>query len=154
MRIAVLASPKSWYLADLRRAAAERHEIVPFSFGALQGAVGAGAAVTCGGVDLTEFDTVLVRTMPPGSLEQVVFRMDLLARLERAGVLVLNPPRAIEAAVGRKTVLDLLPMQAGDVEATEADTSALQRATGFNPDTPVEEGVKRFVAWYRDYYKA
>ena len=61
--------------------------------------------------------------------------------------------RAIEAAVGRKAVLDLMPMQAGDVEATEADTSGLQRATGFNPDTPVEEGVKRFVAWYRDYYK-
>ena len=61
--------------------------------------------------------------------------------------------RAIEAAVGRKAVLDLMPMLAGDVEATEADTSGLQRATGFNPDTPVEEGVKRFVAWYRDYYK-
>ena len=61
--------------------------------------------------------------------------------------------RAIEAAVGRKAVLDLMPMQAGDVEATEADTSGLQRATGFNPDTPVEEGVKRFVAWYRDSYK-
>ena len=61
--------------------------------------------------------------------------------------------RAIEAAVGRKAALDLMPMQAGDVEATEADTSGLQRATGFNPDTPVEEGVKRFVAWYRDYYK-
>ena len=61
--------------------------------------------------------------------------------------------RAIEAAGGRKAALDLMPMQAGDVEATEADTSGLQRATGFNPDTPVEEGVKRFVAWYRDYYK-
>ena len=62
--------------------------------------------------------------------------------------------RAIEAAVGKKAVLELLPMQAGDVEATEADTSALNKATGFRPDTPVEEGVKRFVAWYRDYYKA
>jgi UDP-glucuronate 4-epimerase len=67
---------------------------------------------------------------------------------------LLDYIKAIEAAVGKKAVLDLLPMQPGDVEATEADTSALHQATGFNPDTPVEEGVRRFVAWYRDYYKA
>jgi UDP-glucuronate 4-epimerase len=62
--------------------------------------------------------------------------------------------RAIEAALGRKARLDLLPMQAGDVEATEADASALEAATGFRPATPVEEGVGRFVEWYRAYYKA
>jgi UDP-glucuronate 4-epimerase len=62
--------------------------------------------------------------------------------------------RAIESAVGKKAKLDLLPMQAGDVAATEADTRALEAATGFRPHTPVEEGVKRFVEWYRDYYRA
>ena len=61
--------------------------------------------------------------------------------------------RAVEAALGQKAKLDLLPMQAGDVEATEADTTALQQATGFRPNTPVEEGVRRFVQWYREYYK-
>jgi UDP-glucuronate 4-epimerase len=61
--------------------------------------------------------------------------------------------RAIEAALGRKAVLDLLPMQPGDVPATEADTSALEAATGFRPATTVEAGVKNFVDWYRDYYK-
>jgi UDP-glucuronate 4-epimerase len=61
--------------------------------------------------------------------------------------------RAIESALGMKAKLDLLPMQAGDVEATEADTTALSAATGFKPDTPVEEGIRRFVAWYREYYK-
>ncbi len=61
--------------------------------------------------------------------------------------------RAIEAAVGKPAKLDLLPMQPGDVQATEADTSALEAATGFRPGTPVEEGVRRFVVWYRDYYK-
>jgi UDP-glucuronate 4-epimerase len=61
--------------------------------------------------------------------------------------------RAIEKAVGKKAKLELFPMQAGDVAATEADTSALREATGFAPDTPVEEGVKRFVDWYREYYK-
>jgi UDP-glucuronate 4-epimerase len=62
--------------------------------------------------------------------------------------------RAIEKAVGKPAKLEMLPMQAGDVAATEADTTALQAATGFHPDTPVEEGVKRFVDWYREYYKA
>jgi UDP-glucuronate 4-epimerase len=61
--------------------------------------------------------------------------------------------RALEDALGMKAKLDLLPMQAGDVPATEADTRALEAATGFRPQTPVKEGVKRFVEWYRAYYK-
>ncbi|QDU58206.1 ATP-grasp domain-containing protein [Aeoliella mucimassa] len=48
-----------------------------------------------------DHDCVLVRTMPPGSLEQVVFRMDALASLETSGTLVVNPPKAIEAAVDK-----------------------------------------------------
>ncbi|HEX6960399.1 MAG TPA: RimK family alpha-L-glutamate ligase, partial [Lacipirellula sp.] len=51
--------------------------------------------------ELNSIDAVLVRSMPPGSLEQVVFRMDALARLEAAGVPVVNPPKAIEAAVDK-----------------------------------------------------
>jgi UDP-glucuronate 4-epimerase len=61
---------------------------------------------------------------------------------------------AIEAALGRKAELELLPMQPGDVLATEADTSALEALTGFRPATPVEEGVRRFVDWYLGYYGA
>jgi UDP-glucuronate 4-epimerase len=61
--------------------------------------------------------------------------------------------RALESALGIEAKLDLLPMQAGDVQATEADTSALEAATGFKPATPVEEGIKRFVAWYREYHR-
>jgi ribosomal protein S6--L-glutamate ligase len=51
--------------------------------------------------ELSAAEAVIVRTMPPGSLEQVVFRMNLLARLEGRGVQVLNPPRAIECAVDK-----------------------------------------------------
>ena len=61
--------------------------------------------------------------------------------------------KAIEQATGKKAKLDLLPMQAGDVLATHADTSALEGVTGFRPATPVEEGVRRFVDWYRDFYR-
>jgi len=62
--------------------------------------------------------------------------------------------RAIEAATGKRAKMEMLPMQPGDVGATEADTSALEELTGFRPHTPVEEGVRRFIEWYRDYYKA
>ena len=59
------------------------------------------AALTCSDEDLTKLDAVIVRTMPPGSLEQVVYRMDALARLEAAGVTVFNPAKAIECAVDK-----------------------------------------------------
>lgn len=129
MRIAVLCSPQSWYFRDLLRAAGNRHELVPVAFTRLSSSLGererfaaplmswgqtpdgggantpatrAGATEALGGTVLfDDVDAVLVRTMPPGSLEQVVFRMDLLARLEASGVRVINPPKAIEAAVDK-----------------------------------------------------
>ena len=58
-----------------------------------------------------------------------------------------------ERALGVKAKLDLQPMQPGDVVATAADTSALERAVGFRPSTPLAVGVQRFVDWYRDFYK-
>ena len=58
---------------------------------------------------------------------------------------------AIEDALGRKAVRNLLPMQPGDVEATFADVSALDDAVGFKPATPIESGVRRFVEWYRTW---
>jgi UDP-glucuronate 4-epimerase len=58
----------------------------------------------------------------------------------------------LERELGRTAVKRLLPMQAGDVPATCADTEDLTRDVGFHPATPVEEGIRRFVAWYREYY--
>ncbi|WP_315858955.1 NAD-dependent epimerase [Cyanobium sp. WKJ7-Wakatipu] len=59
---------------------------------------------------------------------------------------------AIESALGITAEKQFLPMQPGDVPATAADTSALEAWTGFKPNTPVREGVARFVAWYREFY--
>jgi len=59
----------------------------------------------------------------------------------------------IEKAVGKTAIKNMLPMQPGDVPATFADIDALKADIGFEPKTPIEEGVKRFVAWYRDYYR-
>jgi UDP-glucuronate 4-epimerase len=59
---------------------------------------------------------------------------------------------AIEAATGVKAKRNFMAMQQGDVPVTFADTSLLRALTGFAPKTPVQEGVKRFVLWYRDYF--
>lgn len=59
----------------------------------------------------------------------------------------------LEQCLGKKAQLDLLPMQVGDVPATRADTSELERVVGYKPTTPVEIGVKRFAEWYEDFYR-
>jgi UDP-glucuronate 4-epimerase len=59
----------------------------------------------------------------------------------------------LERELGKRAERILMPMQPGDVPATFADVDDLSRDVGFAPDTPVEEGIRRFVAWYRDYYR-
>jgi UDP-glucuronate 4-epimerase len=60
----------------------------------------------------------------------------------------------VEAALGLTARKELLPMQDGDVPATYADTRAIQSWTGFAPSTSIDVGVRAFVEWYRNYYKA
>ncbi len=69
-----------------------------------------------------------------------------------APVKLLDYIEAIEEALGMKAELDLLPLQPGDVPDTFADASELMKAVDYKPATPVREGVRRFVEWYRDYY--
>jgi len=59
---------------------------------------------------------------------------------------------AIEAACGREAIRNLMPMQPGDVPATWADNRLLVDLTGYAPTTSIQEGIARFVAWFRDYY--
>jgi UDP-glucuronate 4-epimerase len=58
----------------------------------------------------------------------------------------------LEARLGRKARLNLMPMQAGDVARTEADVEETRATLEYAPSTPVEVGVSRFVDWYLDYY--
>ncbi|HEX7190361.1 MAG TPA: NAD-dependent epimerase [Thermoanaerobaculia bacterium] len=67
-------------------------------------------------------------------------------------VLLLDYIAAIERALGKKAKLDLQPMQPGDVASTRADVTELERAVGFRPRTSIDEGIRRFVEWYRSYY--
>lgn len=60
--------------------------------------------------------------------------------------------QVLEQCLGRKAVLELLPMQDGDVPATYANIDDLTRDTGFHPQTPIETGITEFVTWYREYY--
>lgn len=59
----------------------------------------------------------------------------------------------LESVLGRKAILDLLPMQPGDVPATYADIDSLEALTGFRPQTDLRTGIERFVAWYAAYYQ-
>lgn len=70
-----------------------------------------------------------------------------------APVALMDFIRAVEAATGREALLNMMPMQAGDVPATWADRTLLERLTGSRPTTDVADGVARFVEWYRAYYR-
>jgi UDP-glucuronate 4-epimerase len=59
----------------------------------------------------------------------------------------------LEECLGKKAEKNFLPMQPGDVPATYANVDDLMSDVGFKPNTPIEEGIKRFVAWYREYYR-
>lgn len=96
MKLALLAGGDGWHVRDLRRAAAalgHTTEVVDFRT--------ISAAVAATSSSLQSCGAVIVRTMPPGSLEQVVFRMDVLQRLQARGVVVHNPPRALEVCVDK-----------------------------------------------------
>jgi len=127
MRFAILAAGDGWHVRDLRRAAATLgHQAVAIDFRRLSAGVATGSGdaatrrrgdaattdlpsipasprppVAVSLEELAGFDGVLVRTMPPGSLEQVIFRMDALHRLQAAGVPVLNPARVVETCVDK-----------------------------------------------------
>jgi ribosomal protein S6--L-glutamate ligase len=96
MRIGILGAESGWHVQDMQRAArALDHEAIAIDFRRIE------ANVHCPPNGLSGFDRILVRTMPPGSLEQVIFRMDVLQRLEAEGIPVLNPPRAVEICVDK-----------------------------------------------------
>jgi UDP-glucuronate 4-epimerase len=66
---------------------------------------------------------------------------------------LLHVVALLEKELGRKAVKDMLPMQPGDVMETYADIGDLMRDVGFRPQTSIENGIRDFVAWYRDHYK-
>jgi ribosomal protein S6--L-glutamate ligase len=95
VKIAIISGGNGWHARDLQRAAALLgHVAEAIDFRQVQASIPNRNT-------LSDYDAVIVRTMPPGSLEQVVFRMDVLHQLESAGRRVLNPPRALEICVDK-----------------------------------------------------
>ncbi|MEI7458948.1 MAG: RimK family alpha-L-glutamate ligase [Pirellula sp.] len=125
MRLGVLGSPTGWYMRDLQRAAEALPEnratsIVSLSFAKLSvwsqqtetphansWTQPTDESTKPESTKLSDYDAVLVRTMPLGSVEQIVFRMNALHVAQSAGVQVLNPPRCLEIAIDKWLTLDI-----------------------------------------------
>lgn len=103
MNVGIFGNEGSWYVDDLQRAAtdlggrAERLDFRRLTMTVSSSSTG----IYCEEHNLDQFDAFIVRTMPPGSLEEVVTRMDILGLLQSTGKLVVNSPRAIECAVDK-----------------------------------------------------
>src|SRR3974390_757973 len=96
MHIALLSGGDGWHVRDLQRAASELgHATTIIDFRRIAASTGAGE------LGVENYDAVIVRTMPPGWLDQVVFRMALLHAWEAKGVRIVNQPRALETCVDK-----------------------------------------------------
>ncbi|HET6837162.1 MAG TPA: RimK family alpha-L-glutamate ligase [Gemmatimonadales bacterium] len=102
MRLAVLAARTGWHTRELERAAAVRgHEARILPYEGLVATVGPTPSLRSRNTELDLVDLVLARIIPSGSLEQIIFRVDALHRLEDRGIPVVNSPRAIERTVDK-----------------------------------------------------
>ncbi len=131
--LVALVSGFGWHVQDLARASAlVGVKLDPLPFPKVVGEVGRSLSrVLASGFDLGQVDGILVRMMPPGSLEQVIFRMDALHRLEALGVPIFNPPRAVEAAVDKYLALALLESRGIAVPETWVGESAAEAQAAF-----------------------
>lgn len=104
MRVVILAARQGWHTAELCRALADRGDtgvVVSYEGLVAQLGSGGGAGLRSGTAGLDDADAVLARIIPAGSLEQIIFRVDALHRLDDRGQVVVNTPRAIERTVDK-----------------------------------------------------
>lgn len=143
MRIGVLGNDGSWYVDQICAAASKRgHTATPLRFPEISGRVISGETeLNLGEHRITDFDAILVRTMPPGSLEQVVLRMDILATAATLGVRIVNSPKSIECAVDKylttqKLALSGLPVP--DTIVCENSEAAMEAFAQLGQDIVVK----------------
>ena len=114
MRIGVLAAADNWVFRELERVAGDQHQLIPLQFTGLSTQLKAGCKSLFysgeskqGTDDLDSLDAILIRPMPAGSLQQVVFRMNVLHQVaEQHSIAILNPPSTIEASVDKYLCLE------------------------------------------------
>jgi RimK family alpha-L-glutamate ligase len=132
--IPILASRPGWHTDELLRALAEAgHQGVVARYESLAASSGCRSGLRAGEVDLEAAPAVLARIIPAGSLEQIIYRVDALHRLEGRGIRVLNSPRAIERTVDKFYT-----------------TSLLERAGLPTPETRVAESPDQAFAAFRE----
>jgi RimK family alpha-L-glutamate ligase len=109
MRVVILSARTGWHTDELCRALSARgHTACVLPYEALTTTIARGCSVTSEGVPLLDADAVLARIIPNGSLDQIIFRVDLLHWLEHRGVVVMNRARAIERSVDKFLTTALL----------------------------------------------
>ena len=134
MHVAVLASRQGWHTRELTRALEARgHTGVIVPYEGLTASIGARTGLRSGTTELDRADAVLARIIPSGTLEQIIFRVDALHRLEERGVRVMNSARAIERTVDKFWT-----------------SSLLERCGVRTPDTVVCESPEEAMAAFRD----
>src|SRR5512146_3158394 len=130
INVAILGSPGAWHIQALLGAFDQRGIQPRLADATLLAAVLGGAeGVLAGEEALSALDLLLVREVPGGSLEQVIFRMDALHQLENCGIRVINSPYAIEKMVDKYYALSLLQnagLRVPETRVTENFTSALE----------------------------
>jgi RimK family alpha-L-glutamate ligase len=144
MKIGIMTrNEDGWCTGQLRRAM-ERCGVVPFCFGFSQFVAGVGVSplVAVDGKDiLKELNALIMRPIGRGSLEEIIFRMDLLHRLERLGMVIVNPPVAVERAVDKFYTVALLEENGVPVPrtvATESHEEALRAFSELGGDVVVK----------------
>jgi ribosomal protein S6--L-glutamate ligase len=130
MRVAILGEPSGWHVGRLRSALDARgHEAAVVRWSELAAAISTGGE-TFQPATIDRADLVVVRGMPAGSLEDVIFRMDALGRIARRGTPVVNSPRSLELAIDKYLSLALLAEAAVPVPRTivAQDREGIERA--------------------------
>lgn len=143
MKIGIFGNDGSWYVEDLQRAARNLNcDAVRLDFRRLSMSMSAaGTRFSCDRFALDDFDAFIIRTMPPGSLEEVVTRMDVLGQLHAAGKIVVNSPRVIECAVDKSLTTAKLSSAGLPVPATwvgESSDAAMEAFEQLGGDVVVK----------------
>ncbi len=132
LHLVILAAREGWHTRELTRALEARgHTGTIVSYEGLVASIGHRPGIRSGAADLDRADAVLARIIPSGSLEQIVFRMDALHRLEDRGVRVMNSPRAIERTLDKSWTSALLEQCGLPTPETIVCESAEEALAGF-----------------------
>ncbi len=142
MKVAIIGKAGAFYTKSLQAAFLQRDIEVPcFPITALTASLGGQSKLVVDGESLNDYDTVIVRAIPGGSLEQVIYRVDALHNLENSGVRVINSPSAIEHGVDKYYTLSLMQAEGIPVPrtiVTEKFDEAMDAFDGLGGDVVVD----------------